>query len=98
MLAIAVGELIAFFYLMRDVRDSDVMASWMKACAAITCIYILGIDFVFGILFGLMFRKARETGMGIKAGWLTFFSGLLVGNFDWRARLSVSLEMKGVHI
>jgi hypothetical protein len=88
---IATGELIAIYVIMKKVESVDVLTEWIKTCVAMTIIYILVLDTLLCAIYGLILGRARIT--GIETFGQAFFSGILAGNGDYRARLNACLEM-----
>ena len=94
LIGLCVIELICIFSVMRQIDNSDDVISWINMSIALNAVIVAGIDTLLVALYALAFGKARQHEDGVKALSQTLLSGLLTGVTDWRARLSVSFEIK----
>ena len=85
----------AIFYIMREIIQTEVFIAWISTCIAVTLIYIIALDTLFALLFTFIFNISRNKQEGVNSLIITICSATLVGNADYRARLAVSLEIKG---
>ena len=87
--------MIAILIIMKKVDNGDVLSAWIKTCIAMIIIYSLCIDtilaFIFSLIIGRQKHQIKKTGFDI-------LSAILVGNPDYRAKLSCSLEIKGMSL
>lgn len=81
-LLVVIGELIATFILMKQVTDFN---AWISTSIAMTIIFVLLIDTILCLLYGCYISADMLSG--------SFMAGLLAGNPDYRARLSICIEL-----
>lgn len=84
-------HLAVIYAVMKKVEDGDAMKKWVRTSVGLCFVYILIFDTIMCFIYGVLIGKARTT--GVNTTMQAILSCILVGNMDYRARISACLEM-----